>query len=361
MVRGFLMWNLIVYRLILICTRFASGCRIGELEPFDTVRVHAHISTHALVGANLPSGPLPSLLVGDLVVGLANQTIMSRCLTGVAAIASPTYCAQSAESMVPESASLIRSPVRSDRNVDDGLCSALLSPKPPSTIHDTAGVLGNATWAMCIRIGQVVHAMLARAPWLSVLVPAAWSTSALGHFGRFVHGACVWAMRGEIVDAQMTPYVCLVMCGSMVSGHYVATHVHQHAVLPIMLMFKDWTANPVIASTWTWVCTQVVPTMWTSFVSHLDLSWTLCVAHFPSVVLLMWHLCLGRHRLRAAGIAAALVFVNCVLPGNLSVMICLLSWMYSIYPRTRAAVCLVHTTCYVHSRIDCALCDDVQI
>ena len=64
MVRGFLMWSLIVYRLILTCTRFASGCRIGELEPFDTVRVHAHISTHALVGANLPSGPLPSLLVG---------------------------------------------------------------------------------------------------------------------------------------------------------------------------------------------------------------------------------------------------------------------------------------------------------
>jgi hypothetical protein len=132
MVRGFLMWNLIVYRLIVICTRFASGCRIGELEPFDTVRVHAHIFSHALVGANLPSGPLSSLLVGDLVVGLANQTVMSRCLTGVAAIASPTYCAQSAESMVPESASLIRSPVR-DHNVDDGLCSALLPPKPPSS------------------------------------------------------------------------------------------------------------------------------------------------------------------------------------------------------------------------------------
>jgi len=50
------------------------------------------------------------------------------------------------------------------------------------------------------------------------------------------------------------------------------------------------------------------------------------------MVLLMWHLCLGRHRLRAAGVTAALVFTNCVLPGNLSAIVCLLSWMYSIYP-----------------------------
>ncbi len=200
MARGFLMWNLIMYRLILICTRFASGCYTDMPQHVHAVRVHAHVRihahancTHALVGANLPTEP-QSQLVGDLAMCLANQTVTARCLTGMATIASPTHCAQSAESMVPEWAPIISSPVR-DRNAEDGLCSALLSPKPTSTVHGTAGVLGNATWAMCMRIGQVLHALVARAPWLSLLVPVAWTTSALGNCGRFVHGAKCVVMR----------------------------------------------------------------------------------------------------------------------------------------------------------------------
>ena len=190
MMRGFMMWNLVVYRVILMCTRFASGCHIGELEHGHVVRVHAQFATHSFADANLPSQPQPSPLSGDMTSCLVNEVTV-HCLAGLTAVATPTSCAQSAESMVPDSVSTIRLPMR-DRNVDDGLCSALLSPKPTSTVHGTAGVLGNAFWAMCMRCGQVVRALMARFPWLSVLMPAVWSTSALGHFGRFVHG--VWCI-----------------------------------------------------------------------------------------------------------------------------------------------------------------------
>jgi len=187
MMRGFMMWNLVVYRVILMCTRFASGCHIGELEHGRAVRVHAQFATHSLADANLPSQPQATPLSGDMTSCLVNEVTV-RCLVGLAAIATPTSCAQSAESMVADSASIIRLSIR-DCHVDDGLCSSLLSPKPTSNVHGTGGVLGNAFWAMCMHFGQVVHAMTARFPWLSVLMPAVWSTSALQHFGRFVHGA----------------------------------------------------------------------------------------------------------------------------------------------------------------------------
>jgi hypothetical protein len=167
-------------------------------------------------------------------------------------------------------------------------------------------------------------------------------------------------MRDTVVDTQMThTNFCRVMCGSMVFRHYASSHVHQHAVMPIMHVLQGWTTT--IESSWTWLCTQVLPAVWPSCSSHLCLFWSFCAVHFPSVVLLMWHLCLGRHRLRAAGVTAALVFTNCVLPGNLSAIVCLLSWMYSIYPCTWKSLVRCRQPCSVRSRILCALLDDVQI
>jgi len=168
-----------------MCTRFASGCHIGELVHGHTVR--STLTLPPTLWRMQFAEPAAAIAAGDMTSCLVNEVTL-HCLAGLAAIATPTSCAQSAESMVPDSASIIRLPIR-DRNVDDGLCSALLSPKPTSTVHGTTGLLGNAFWAMCMRCGQVVRAMMARFPWLSVLMPAVWSTSALGHFGRFVHGA----------------------------------------------------------------------------------------------------------------------------------------------------------------------------
>ena len=169
-------------------------------------------------------------------------------------------------------------------------------------------------------------------------------------------------MRDTVVDTQlMHTYVCRVMCGSMAFRHYATSHVHQHAVMPIMHVLQGWLTNPIIESSWTWLCTQVLPAVWTSSASHLDLFWSFCAIHFPSVVLLMWHVCLGRHRFRAAGVTAALVFTNCVLPGNLSAIVCLLSWMYSIYPCTWKHLVRCRQPYSVRSRIHCALHDIVQI
>ena len=171
MVRGFMMSNLVVYRLILICTRFALGCHIGELERMHAVRVDAHtIANLPLPGASLLSGPQPSFVVGDCAMCLANQTSTTHCLTGVlTTLATPTNCAESAEFMVPRSGLGTVAPLR-DPFVDDGVCSALLFPKLTSTVHGTAGLLGNAMWAMLTRIGQVLHAIVGRAPCLILFV-----------------------------------------------------------------------------------------------------------------------------------------------------------------------------------------------
>ena len=166
-------------------------------------------------------------------------------------------------------------------------------------------------------------------------------------------------MRDTVVDTQMMhTYVCRVMCGSMAFRQYASSHVHQHAVMPIMHVLQGWTTT--IESSWTWLCTQVLPAVWTSSASHLDLSCTFFVIHFPSVVLLMWQ-CLGCHCLPAAGVTAALVFTNCVLPGNKSAIICVLSWMYSIYPCTWKHLAWCRQPFFVRSRIHCALHDAVQI
>jgi hypothetical protein len=167
-------------------------------------------------------------------------------------------------------------------------------------------------------------------------------------------------MRDTVVDTQMThTNFCRVMCGSMVFRQYASSHVHQHAVMPIMHVLQGLTTT--IESSWTWLCTQVLPAVWPLCSSHLCLFWSFCAIHSPSVVLLMWHLCLGRHRLRAAGVTAALVFTNCVLPGNLFTIVCLLSWMYSIYPCTWKSLVRCRQPRSVRSRILCALLDAVQI
>jgi hypothetical protein len=187
MVRVFMMSNLVVYRLILICTRFALGCHIGELELVHVVRVDANIATLPLpvAGANLLSGPQLSFVVGDCAMCLANQTSATHCLAGVlATLATPTNCAESAEFMVPRSGLGTVTPLR-DPFVDDGVCSALLFPKLTSTVHGTAGLLGNATWAMLTRIGLVLHAIDGRAPCLILFVQLAWSLG-VGPFVRFV-------------------------------------------------------------------------------------------------------------------------------------------------------------------------------
>ena len=86
----------------------------------------------------------------------------------------------------------------------------------------------------------------------------------------------------------------------------------------------------------------MLPALRTWFVWYLDQSWTLCVGHCLSVVLLIWHLCLGRHRLRALSLTAALSLATCVLPGYVSSLICIVPLVYSIYPCTYAHVCFVH-------------------
>ena len=142
---------------------------------------------------------------------------------------------------------------------------------------------------------------------------------------------------------QMTVF-CFVrdMCTSMLHGRYVVSHLHQHVVHPVMVALLFCIPSSTIESTWTWVCTQVLPVVWSCFVWHLGQSWTLCVSHCLSVVLLMWHLCLGRHRLRAIGLTVALLLATCFLPGYLSSVICMLPLVYSIYPCTWAHMCFVH-------------------
>ena len=190
MLRGFLMWNLVFYRLILMCTRCASGCHIGELELVHAVRLDTHIATLSLTGANLVSVPPPPFVVGACAMILANGTSATHCLSVVlATIATPTNCAESAEFLVPRQSGLNPfSPLR-DAFVDDGVCSAVLFPKLTSTVHGTAGFVGNAMWAMWKRIWQVLHATVGRAPWSILCDQAAWSSSAFGNFVRFVSGA----------------------------------------------------------------------------------------------------------------------------------------------------------------------------
>ena len=187
MLRGFMMWNLVVYRMILMCNRYASGCHFGELELVHAVRLDTHIAT--LAGANLVSVPPPPFVVGACAMVLTNETSATHCLSVVlATIATPTNCAESAEFLVPPQFGLNTLAPLCDAFVDDGVCSALLFPKLTSTVHGTAGLLGNAMWAMWMRIWQVLHATVGRAPWSILCVQAAWSTSAFGNFGRFVSG-----------------------------------------------------------------------------------------------------------------------------------------------------------------------------
>ena len=180
-----IMWNLVVYRLILMCTRYASGCHIGEPQKVRAVNVDTQTATHIhLESANLLGVPPPSL-VGHCANHLTNQTSSSHCLTGVfVTIASPTGCANSAEFMVPQSGFVARDPF-----ADDGVCGALFFPKLTSTVHGTAGLLGNAIWAISTRIWQVLHAIVGRAPCLILFVQGARSLG-VGHFVRFVSDAC---------------------------------------------------------------------------------------------------------------------------------------------------------------------------
>ena len=130
-----------------------------------------------------------SFVVGDCAMCLANQTSTTHCLTGVlTTLATPTNCAESAEFMVPRSGLGTVAPLR-DPFVDDGVCSALLFPKLTSTVHGTAGLLGNAMWAMLTRIGQVLHAIVGRAPCLILFVQLAWSLG-VGQLFRFVSDSC---------------------------------------------------------------------------------------------------------------------------------------------------------------------------
>ena len=171
-----------------MCTRYVWGCHIGELELEHAVRVDAHIAT--LAGANLVSVPPPPFVVGACAMVLTNETSATHCLSVVlATIATPTNCAESAEFLVPPQFGLNTLAPLHDVFVDDGVCSALLFPKLTSTVHGTAGLLGNAMWAMWMRIWQVLHATVGRAPWSILCVQAAWSTSAFGNFVRFVSGA----------------------------------------------------------------------------------------------------------------------------------------------------------------------------
>jgi hypothetical protein len=339
MLRGFMMWNLVVYRLILMCTRYVWGCHIGELELEHAVRVDAHIAT--LAGANLVSVPPPQFVVGACAMALANETSATHCLSVVlATIATPTHCAESAEFLVPPQSGLNTLAPLHDVFVDDGVCSALLFPKLTSTVHGTAGLLGNAVWAMWMRIRQVLHATVGRAPWSILFVQAAWSFSSFGNFVRFVLGP--WRVDSA-TETSMT--CCLFLrdvCPSMVHGRIVVTHIHQHVVTPVLVALTYYIPSTTIESTWTWVATQMLSAVWPCFVLHFGQAWTFCVGHCLTVVLLVWHLCLGRHCVRALSLTAALLLATCVLPGYLSSVICMLPWVYSIYPCTRAYVYFVH-------------------
>ena len=202
MVRSVIMWSLVVYRLILMCTRYASGCHIGQPQNVRAVRVDIHLPVEranmlgvpptsfvdghcAMRLANMLGVPPTSFVDGHCAMRLANQTSTSHCLTGVlVTIASPTDCANSAEFMVPHSGFVACEPI-----ADDGVCGALFFPKLTSTVHGTAGLLGNAICAILTRIWQVLHAIVGRAPCLIVFVQGAWSLG-VGHFVRFVSDAC---------------------------------------------------------------------------------------------------------------------------------------------------------------------------
>ena len=131
----------------------------------------------------------------------------------------------------------------------------------------------------------------------------------------------------------------------MVHGQIVVSHIHQHAVTPVMVALTSYSPSSTIESTWTWLCTQVLPAVWPWFVWHFGQSWTFCVGHCLTVVLLVWHLCLGRHCVRALSLTAALLLATCVLPGYLSSVICMLPWVYSIYPCTRDTCILCILLC----------------
>ena len=133
------------------------------------------------------------------------------------------------------------------------------------------------------------------------------------------------------------------LCTSMVNGQYVLSLVHEHVAHPVMVALQFCIPSSASESTWTWICTQVLPALWTCFVWHLDQSWILCVGHCLSVVLLIWHLCLGLHRSRALGLTAALLLATCFLPSYLSSVICMLPLVFSIYPCTWAHICFVHS------------------